>query len=59
MIGQEVATLFSGNAQRGTYTLNWNGKDNSGNYVSSGSYIYRMTANTGEFTQSKKMIFLK
>jgi hypothetical protein len=59
MIGQEVATLFSGNVQRGTYTLNWNGKDNSGNYVSSGSYIYRITANTGEFTQSKKMIFLK
>lgn len=59
MIGQEVATLFSGNAERGTYTLVWNGKDNSGNFVSSGSYIYRMTANTGEFTQSKKMIFLK
>jgi hypothetical protein len=59
MLGQEVATLFSGNALRGTYTLNWNGKDNSGNFVSSGSYIYRMSANSGEFTQSKKMIFLK
>jgi flagellar hook assembly protein FlgD len=57
MIGQEVTTLFSGNAQRGIYTLNWNGKDNSGNFVSSGSYIYRMTA--GDFTQSKKMLFLK
>jgi hypothetical protein len=57
MIGQEVATLFSGNAERGTYTLVWNGKDNSGNFVSSGSYIYRMTS--GDFTQSKKMLFLK
>jgi hypothetical protein len=57
MIGQEVATLFSGSAERGTYTLVWNGKDNSGNFVSSGSYIYRMTA--GDFTQSKKMLFLK
>ena len=57
MLGQEVADLFSGNAQAGTYTLNWNGKDNSGNNVSSGSYIYKMTA--GDFVQSKKMTFLK
>ena len=59
MLGQEVVTLFFGNTQRGTYTLNWNGKDGSGKYVSSGSYIYRMSANNGEFVQSKKMIFLK
>jgi hypothetical protein len=58
MLGQEVATLFAGEAKRGTYTLNWNGKDDSGNIVSSGSYIYRINAN-GEFIQSKKMIFLK
>ncbi len=58
MLGQEVATLFAGEAKRGTYTLNWNGKDDSGNMVSSGSYIYRINAN-GEFIQSKKMIFLK
>ncbi|MFZ2322475.1 MAG: choice-of-anchor D domain-containing protein [Ignavibacteriaceae bacterium] len=57
MLGQEVTTLFSGNAQRGMYTLNWNGKDKNGNVVSSGSYIYKMSA--GDFTQSKKMIFLK
>ena len=57
MLGQEVATLFSGNAQGGTYTSNWNGKDNSGNFVSSGTYIYRMTV--GDFTQSRKMLFLK
>lgn len=58
MLGQEVATLFNGNAKRGTYTLNWNGTDNNGNIVSSGSYIYRINAN-GEFIQSKKMIYLK
>lgn len=59
MLGQEVVTLFSGNAQRGMYTLNWNGRDRSGKNVSSGSYIYRMSANNGEFTQSKKMLLLK
>jgi hypothetical protein len=57
MLGQAVADLYSGNAQAGTYTLNWDGKDNSGNAVSSGSYIYKMTA--GDFVQSKKMTFLK
>jgi hypothetical protein len=57
MLGQAVADLYSGNAQAGTYTLNWNGIDNNGNSVSSGSYIYRMTA--GDFVQSKKMTFLK
>ncbi|HRP37926.1 MAG TPA: FlgD immunoglobulin-like domain containing protein, partial [Candidatus Dojkabacteria bacterium] len=57
MLGQAVADLYSGNAQAGTYTLNWDGKDSSGKSVSSGNYIYKMVA--GEFVQSKKMTFLK
>lgn len=57
MLGQAVADLYSGNALAGTYTLNWDGKDNSGKNVSSGSYIYKMTA--GDYVQSKKMTFLK
>jgi len=57
MLGQEITTLFSGNAQKGNYTLNWNGKDSHGNSISSGSYIYRMTS--GDYTQSKKMLLLK
>jgi hypothetical protein len=57
MLGQEIASLFSGDAQRGIYTLNWDGKDLQGRSVTSGTYIYRMIA--GEFTQSKKMTLLK
>ena len=57
MLGSEVATLYSGNAQQGTYTLNWNGKDNNGNTVSSGTYVYRMTA--GDFVSAKKMVLVK
>ena len=57
MIGQEIITLFSGYTKAGIHTLNWNGMDQSGKQVSSGSYIYRMTA--GEFNQSKKMIYMK
>jgi hypothetical protein len=57
MIGQEITTLYSGNAQRGTYIINWNGKHSNGNQVSSGSYIYKMTA--GDFVQAKKMLLIK
>ncbi|QQS38315.1 MAG: T9SS type A sorting domain-containing protein [Ignavibacteriales bacterium] len=57
MLGQEVATLFSGNAAAGTHTLNWNGLDLNGKAVASGNYIYKMTA--GDFVQSKKMVYLK
>ena len=57
MIGQEITTLFSGFAKSGTHTLNWDGIDQNGKQVSSGSYIYRMTA--GKFNQSKKLIYMK
>ena len=57
MLGQEVRTLFAGEVMRGNYTVNWNGFNNAGAKVVSGTYIYRMTA--GEFVQSKKMILIK
>jgi hypothetical protein len=57
MLGQEVRTLFAGEVLRGTYTVNWDGMNNSGVKMSSGSYVYRMTA--GEFIQSKKMVLVK
>lgn len=57
MLGQEVAEIFSGEAKAGKYLLNWDGKDNNGNQVSSGSYIYQMTA--GDFISSKKMLLIK
>lgn len=57
MIGQEIKTLVNGDTKAGTHLLNWDGLDNNGMKVSSGSYIYRMTA--GEFVQARKMILLK
>jgi hypothetical protein len=57
MLGQEVRTLYTGEVQRGTYSVQWDGLNNSGSKMSSGSYIYRMIA--GEFAQSKKMILMK
>ncbi|RPI72979.1 MAG: choice-of-anchor D domain-containing protein, partial [Ignavibacteriales bacterium] len=57
MLGQKVTEIFSGDTKAGKYLLNWDGKDSNGNKVSSGSYIYRMTA--GDFVSSKKMLLLK
>ncbi|MCF8242027.1 MAG: T9SS type A sorting domain-containing protein [Melioribacteraceae bacterium] len=57
MLGQEVTTLISGYKEVGTYNVAWNGTDNFGNKVTSGVYIYRITA--GDFVQTKKMILLK
>lgn len=57
MLGQEVRTLFAGQMDRGTKTLEWDGKDNAGRGMSSGSYVYRMVA--GSFVESHKMLLLK
>lgn len=57
MLGQEVRTLFAGEVMRGTYTVEWDGLNDAGVQMSSGSYIYRMIA--GEFMQAKKMVYVK
>jgi hypothetical protein len=57
MLGQVVKELFAENVQAGKYSVNWNGVNNSGLKMSSGSYIYRMTA--GNFIETKEMILLK
>ena len=57
MLGHEVRTLFAGEVASGTYTANWNGLNDAGIKMSSGSYIYKMVA--GDFVQSKKMVLLK
>jgi hypothetical protein len=57
MLGQEVRTLFAGEVLRGTYTVEWDGLNDAGVQMSSGSYVYRMIA--GEFMQAKKMVYVK
>ncbi len=56
-LGEEIRTLFFGQVERGTYSIKWDGKDNSGSLLSSGMYLYKMTA--GEFSKSRKMMLIK
>ncbi len=57
MLGAEIATIVGDNLRAGYYTYEWNGKNNFGQKVSSGIYIYRMVA--GDFVNTKKMILMK
>lgn len=62
--GQQVRMLAQGAYSPGQHTVKWNGRDNTGNRVSSGVYFYKLTVNAidkneGKFVQMKKMMLLK
>ncbi|MEW6004799.1 MAG: FlgD immunoglobulin-like domain containing protein [Stygiobacter sp.] len=57
MLGNEIKTLVSNESAAGNYSVQWNGDDNFGNKVSTGAYIYRITA--GDFTAVRKMLLIK
>jgi hypothetical protein len=57
-LGQMVRTLVNNQSQKaGSYSLQWDGRDNAGNFVSSGVYFYRLDAD--QMTMSKKMLLVK
>jgi len=56
--GQKIADLVVGERRNaGSYTVKWNGKDQYGNEVASGIYVYRLKA--GNVIESKKMMLVK
>jgi hypothetical protein len=55
--GQKVITLVDELKEAGRYTVNWDGRSESGQRVSSGVYFYRLQA--GDFTSVRKMVILK
>jgi hypothetical protein len=57
MLGQEIKTLFNGQIQAGERTLHWDGRDQDGQGLASGIYMYRMDAEN--FIETKKMMLLK
>ena len=55
ILGNEIATLVNEEKPAGTYEVIWNGKNNSGNNVSSGIYFVRIQANQ-QFKNLKLML---
>jgi len=55
--GQLVRTLVDEPRETGTYEVSWDGRDEDGNEVASGVYLYRLQA--GDFNQAKKMVLMK
>lgn len=55
--GQEIRTLANGKYEAGYHSVRWDGRDLSGNSVSSGVYIYQLQA--GTFIEVKKMSLLR
>jgi hypothetical protein len=57
ILGQPVRTLLDAELAAGVYESLWEGDDNSGRKVSSGTYFYQLR--TKDFVQSKKMLLVK
>ena len=57
VVGQHVRTLADEMKSAGSYRIEWNGRDDAGTLVSTGVYMYRLSA--GDVVQSKKMLLIK
>lgn len=57
ILGNKVRTLVNENKTAGYYTVQWNGMNDAGHILPSGTYIYQI--NAGSFTATKKMLLMK
>lgn len=57
ILGRKVNTIVNGTYEAGEYQTTWNGMDRNRKKVSSGIYLYKLTA--GDFVETKKMVLLK
>ncbi|MBI3586258.1 MAG: Ig-like domain-containing protein [Ignavibacteriales bacterium] len=57
VLGEKIKTLVSAPHATGRYSIYWDGSDDHGTKVASGTYYYRLIS--GDFVSGKKMILLK
>ncbi|MDW7679262.1 MAG: FG-GAP-like repeat-containing protein [bacterium] len=57
VVGQLVRVLVDEKQIAGNYSINWDGKDNHGLFVSSGLYFYMIR--TTDFVKSRKMLLIR
>jgi len=56
-MGQLVSVLKDGRTEPGRYSITWDGKNRTGEHVSSGVYFYKMEAD--QYSAVKKMLVVK
>ncbi|MEI8135240.1 MAG: FlgD immunoglobulin-like domain containing protein [bacterium] len=56
-LGQAVRTLVDGDVAEGSHSVKFDGKDDAGNELASGNYIYRLQS--GDFSATRKMTITK
>ena len=57
VLGRKVKTLINEQMPAGTHTVVWDGREDNGNPVASGVYLYRLETGSSVFT--RKMMLLK
>lgn len=57
ILGEKVKTLVNETRDAGTYSVQWNGRDEAGNSVANGIYFYRLKTET--FEKTMKMVLMK
>jgi len=57
LLGQKVKTLVEAKQVAGEHSMQWNGKNESGNLVTSGIYLYRLKAES--FVEMRKMMYIR
>ncbi|MCK5328121.1 MAG: T9SS type A sorting domain-containing protein, partial [Candidatus Latescibacteria bacterium] len=56
-LGQVVRTLVDGEQAGGVYRMTWDGRNEHGQEMATGVYIYRIVA--GDFQATKRMLLIK
>ncbi len=57
LLGREVRTLMDEEKETGTYSVEWDGRNDAGMLVTSGVYLFRMM--TKDDVETKKLIFIR
>jgi hypothetical protein len=57
LIGQQIRSLLNGRQAPGSYSVQWDGKNEKGEDVAAGIYLYRLES--GEKVQTRKMVLMK
>ncbi len=56
ILGRKLKTIHSGTLPPGRYWFNWEGKDEAGNPVATGVYLYRLTTSTSVALLGKMLV---